>query len=464
MRKSAELEVHPASFRDPSGFVFKRNGRLYRQVNQAYAGHYEALVGSGLYDRLVQQQQLLPHSEVDEPAAQPEAAFKILELEPLDFVSYPYEWCFSQLKDSALTTLASQRIAIDHGMTLKDASAYNVQFRQGRTQLVDSLSFEVLTEGEPWVAYRQFCQHFLAPLALMGYRDFRLGGLLRNHIDGIPLDLASRVLPRRTWLSAGLLVHLHLHASAQRRYAGKAVSGQRSRRRMSRQALLGLVESLEAVVRRLRWRPSPSPWANYEQFHRYSESDLANKRRLVEEFLDQVRPANVWDLGANVGSFSRIASHRGITTIALDFDPAAVEHNYLQARQDRDPHLLALVLDLNNPSPAQGWAGKERMSLAERGPAGAALALALVHHLAISNNVPLGMIAEFLTGLSHWLLIEFVPKEDPQVRRLLANRVDIFPDYDASGFEAAFNPHFEIHRRDPVGDSGRTLYWMEARS
>jgi len=464
MRKSAEFEVHPASFRDPSGFVFKRNGRLYRQVNHAYAAHYEALVGSGLYDRLIGQGRLLPHAEVDEPAARPEEAFKILAPELLDFVSYPYEWCFSELKDAALAILATQRIAIEHGLTLKDASAYNIQFHQGRARLVDTLSFEVLEEGEPWAAYRQFCSHFLAPLALMAYRDARLGGLLRNHLDGIPLDLASRVLPRRTWLSPGLLVHLHLHASAQRRYAGKAVSGGRYRRRMSRQALLGLVESLQAAVRRLHWAPTGTAWASYEQFHGYSGADMAEKRRLVEEFLDQVRPASVWDLGANVGSFSRIASQREITTIAFDFDPAAVEHNYLQARQDGDPRLLALVLDLNNPSPAQGWAGKERMSLAERGPAGAVFALALVHHLAISNNVPLGMIAEFLAGLSRWLLIEFVPKEDPQVQRLLANRADIFPDYDVNGFETAFTPHFEIHRRVPVGDSGRSLYRMEGRA
>ena len=461
MRKNADIEIHPASFRDPSGFVFRRNGRLYRQVNRAYAGHYEALVGSGLYDRLIQQGRLLPHAEVDAPAARPEDAFKVLEPEPLDFVSYPYEWCFGQLKDAALATLDTQRMAIEHGMTLKDASAYNVQFRQGRAQLVDTLSFEVLRKGEPWVAYRQFCQHFLAPLALMAYRDFRLGELLRTHIDGIPLDLASRVLPRRTWLWPGLLVHIHLHASAQRRYAGKSVLAKRAGRRMSRQALLGLVENLEAAVRRLHWRPVGTEWANYRQFHGYSEADLAEKCRLVGEFLDQVRPVSVWDLGANVGTFSRIASQRGIATIAFDFDPAAVEHNYLKAKKEGDPRLLALVMDLTNPSPALGWAGKERMSLAERGPVGALLALALVHHLAISNNVPLGMIAEFLAGLSSWLLIEFIPKEDPQVQRLLASRADIFSEYNFEGFEAAFSPHYEFRRRDPVGDSGRWLYWME---
>jgi hypothetical protein len=303
----------------------------------------------------------------------------------------------------------------------------------------------------------------MAPLALMAYRDVRLGRLLRNHIDGIPLDLASRLLPARTWLSLGLLVHLHLHASAQRRYAGKSMSAKRAGRRVSRQALLGLVESLEAAVRRLDWRPVGTEWANYEQFHGYSEADLTEKRRLVGEFLDRVRPASVWDLGANVGTFSRIASGRGISTIAFDFDPAAVELNYRRVQEEKDGKLLPFVMDLTNPSPALGWAGSERMSLAERGPVGAVFALALVHHLAISNNVPLGMVAEFLASLSRWLLIEFVPKDDPQVQRLLVSREDIFPQYSADGFESAFREHFVTHRREPVGESGRWLYWMERR-
>jgi ribosomal protein L11 methylase PrmA len=191
---------------------------------------------------------------------------------------------------------------------------------------------------------------------------------------------------------------------------------------------------------------------------------MQQKLKAAESFLDEVRPASLWDLGANTGRFSRLASERGVATIAFDFDPGAVELNYRQTRQTQDPNLLPLLLDLTNPSPSQGWAGKERMSLVERGPAGALFALALVHHLAISSNMPLGMIAEFLKGLSLSLLIEFVPKQDPQVQRLLASRADIFPDYGVDGFETAFNPYFEVRRRDPVGDSGRLLYWMEARS
>ncbi|MFQ5924121.1 MAG: SAM-dependent methyltransferase, partial [Anaerolineales bacterium] len=233
---------------------------------------------------------------------------------------------------------------------------------------------------------------------------------------------------------------------------------------MNRNALLGLVDSLQGAVRRLNWGPGDTAWADYEQTHAYSDAAWREKRRLVEEFLDQARPTRVWDLGANVGFFSRLASERGIPTVAFDLDPGAVELSYRKSRDEAEADLLPLVMDLTNPSPALGWAHHERMSLAQRGPVDAVLALALVHHLAISNNLPLDRLAVFLAGLCRMLLIEFIPKEDLQVRRLLASREDIFSEYHQEGFESAFAPYFEILRSDPVGDSGRTLYWMESRA
>ncbi|MFQ5923670.1 MAG: SAM-dependent methyltransferase, partial [Anaerolineales bacterium] len=220
-------------------------------MNQVYAEDYEALLGSGLYAALIARDMLLPHEEREIPAARPERAYKVIEPQPLDFISYPYEWCFSQLKDAALLTLAAQRVAIEHDMSLKDASAFNVQFHLGRPLLMDTLSFEKLKEGEPWVAYRQFCQHFLAPLALMAYVDIELGKLMRVHIGGVPLSLASRMLPLRSRFRFSLLVHIHWHASAQRRYAGKDRSASVRARRMNRNALLGLVDSLQGAVHRL---------------------------------------------------------------------------------------------------------------------------------------------------------------------------------------------------------------------
>ena len=212
-----------ASFRDPSGFLFTRNGILYRQINRAYAEDYARLMDSGLYEKLVKANLLIPHVEVDQAPAEKEAAFKVVQPERAPFISYPYEWSFSQLKDAALATLSIHKRALKLGMSLKDASAYNIQFVRGKAMLIDTLSFEIYKEGEPWIAYKQFCQHFLAPLALMSYRDIRLNQLLRIYIDGVPLDLASALLPFRTKLNFGLLTHIHVHADSQKRYSNKVV-------------------------------------------------------------------------------------------------------------------------------------------------------------------------------------------------------------------------------------------------
>ena len=459
MTEKTQNNRHPASFRDPSGFLFNRDGRLYRQINQSYSADYERLMDSGLYAALAARGDLLPYEERQVAPASSEIAYKVIEPELLEFISYPYEWSFSEWKDAALTTLRVHRTAIEHGMVLKDASAFNIQFHRGRPVWIDTLSFELLKEGEPWIAYRQFCQHFLAPLALMALVDIELGKLMRTHIDGVPLTLASRLLPRSTWLRFTLLIHIHWHASAQRRYAGADTSERRRKRSMNVNSLLGLVDNLEGAIRRLEWKPQ-SPWADYEQTHAYSKFAWGEKRRLTEEFLDEVRPDSVWDLGANVGSFSRLASERGIQTVAFDLDPGAVELNYLRVRDEGETHLLPLVMDLTNPSPALGWDHRERASLEQRGPTRAIFALALEHHLAISNNVPLEKLARFLARLGDSLLIEFIPKEDPQVQRLLVSREDIFTEYHREGFEAAFGSHFDILRSDPVGDSGRLLYRM----
>ncbi|MDO8754671.1 MAG: hypothetical protein Q7J80_12305, partial [Anaerolineales bacterium] len=253
-----KTERLPASFRDPSGFLFYRSGVLYRQINRAYEKDYARLMDSGLYEKLVKAGLLIPHVESDQFLADaqrdlaPEkasgqcersrsAAFKVIQPERVSFISYPYEWSFSQLKDAALATLSIQKRALKHGMSLKDASAYNIQFVRGKATLIDTLSFEIYKEGEPWVAYRQFCQHFLAPLALMSCCDVRLNQLLRVYIDGVPLDLASRLLPAKTKLNFGLLSHIHLHAGAQKRYADQAVASRKGSLRMSQQAMIGLI-------------------------------------------------------------------------------------------------------------------------------------------------------------------------------------------------------------------------------
>jgi ribosomal protein L11 methylase PrmA len=449
------------SFRDPSGFLFYRNGTLYRQVNAVYKSHYELLMNSGLYGALVERSLLVPHQDSDESPAEAETAFKIIQPKPIRFISYPYEWCFSQLKDAAMTTLAVHKAAVEQGLILKDASAYNIQFSGGKPLLIDTLSFEKYSEGLPWIAYRQFCQHFLAPLALMSRVDVRLGQLLRIHIDGIPLDLTSGLLPWRARMSFRLLVHIHLHAASQKRYESKPVSP--VGRKMSRQAMLGLVDNLESTVKSLEWKDAGTQWGNYYQDTNYTTEAFARKQETLRRYIKAISPSVVWDLGANTGVFSRIAARTGAQVVSFDVDPAAVEKNYLQCKSEGEKNIQPFLLDLTNPSPGIGWDNKERMALAERGPADLALALALIHHLAITNNVPFSRIARSLHDLCRNLVIEFVPKEDSQVQRLLATRQDVFPDYTREAFEKEFRLFFDISASEKIPQSERILYLMHKK-
>lgn len=452
-----------ASFRDPNGFVFSSEGVLYRQINQSYAADYACLMESGLYDKLVKAGLLVAHAETQNPPLRPDNAYKIIQPERVPFISYPYEWSFGFLRSAALATLSIQKRALKHGMSLKDASAYNIQLVNGKPALIDTLSFETYRKNEPWTAYRQFCQHFLAPLALMAHSDIRLNQLLRVYIDGVPLDLASRLLPFRTKLDGGLLIHIHIHARAQQQYAGKAPKTSQIRAGMSKEALAGLIESLEKAVKKLKWQPAGTEWGDYYDITNYSDTAFLQKKNTISEWVEKVNPTSVWDLGANDGSFSRLASEKGIHTVAFDIDPAAVEKNYRQVLAKKEKNLLPLLLDLTNPSPAIGWHNHERDTIFERGPADMVFALALIHHLAISNNVPLSMLADFFAETGQWLVIEFVPKSDTQVQKLLQSRLDIFPNYTLEGFESAFSKRFELVEKSHIQESERFLYLMKRK-
>jgi ribosomal protein L11 methylase PrmA len=421
-------------------------------------------MASGLYEALSSSGRLVAHEEL--PGS--DGAHRVLVPEQIPFVSWPYEWCFGQLKAAALLTLDLQRTAVAHGMTLRDASAYNVQFVGARPIFVDTPSFGAYVEGEPWVAYGQFCRHFLAPLLLVSRIDVGLARLLDSHIDGVPLPLASRLLPWRSWLRLGELFHLHLHARSTVRHADDAAIDVAPRRAtgagVSRMALLGMIDSLEGLVRRLDWTPAGTEWAEYYAHTSYTAASHEHKASVVRDLLSRVGPlGTVWDLGANTGRFSAVAAGLAEHVVSFDVDPAAVERHFRQVSASDDRKTLPLVQDLTNPSRGTGWAGTERASLRDRGPADAVLALALVHHLALSNNVPLPMIARFLADVGRTAIVEFVPRSDPQVKRLLATRPDVFPDYTPAGFERGMGTAFEILARVPLLESDRVIYLLGPR-
>lgn len=455
---------HPSSFRDPSGFIFEVNGSIYRQINKSFQENYDLLVKSGLYDTLTASGYLIAHQEV-EMAKSPPEAFKIIQPKKIPFISYPYEWSFSMLKDAALLTLSIQKIALQYNMSLKDASAFNIQFLEGKPILIDTLSFEEYKEGKPWVAYKQFVEHFLTPLALMSLTDIRLNVLTSFFLDGVPVDLASQILPLRSRLNLSLLFHIFAHSSSQKRNQSKKLTKNQLQYSFKRQAFSGLLDSLEGAVKNINWNSKNTQWSDYYQEgkNNYNQQSFLQKGKLVKEFVKLTKPKIIWDVAGNTGFFSRIAGDKDTLVISFDLDHGAIEKNYLEVVKNKEKNILPLFVDLTNPTPSLGWANQERLSILERGPADVVLALALVHHLAIANNLPFAYIASLFSQMGKYLIIEFVPKTDSQVQILLANREDIFSEYSQGNFEKEFRQFFQIKKICPIAGSKRVLYLMEKR-
>lgn len=454
-----KFKIENSSFRDSSGFLFYIENELYRVINSSYKEQYDHLINSELYKKLTENNLLISHEEINNLEID-YSYYKIIKPKKIPFVSYPYEWSFSQLKDAALLTLRIQKGAMKYGMTLKDGSAYNIQFFNGKPIFIDTLSFEMYEDGQIWKPYKQFCQHFLAPLALMSKKDIRLNLLSKTFIDGIPLDLTAKLLPKTTFGNFGLMAHIHAHAKSQKHYENKEDTKIKERT-ISKRSFEGLTDNLDSSIKKMTWKEDNTEWGNYYSDTNYSEESFEEKKKIILSTLEKITPRIVWDLGANTGIFSRLASDQGINTISFDIDPLAVEKNYLASLKNNEQDILPLILDLTNPSSNIGWSNDERISFLQRGPADLVFALALVHHLAISNNVPLYKIAEFFSTISKFLIIEFIPKSDSQVKRLLTTREDIFKNYDEQNFEKEFSKFFKITSSQKLVESERTIYIME---
>lgn len=454
-------KVHPASFKDPAGFVLIRDELVYRQVNQCYQPHYDQLINSGLYQELVEEGLLIAHKEIPENLSGSKQRYKTLLPAQLPFISYPYEWSFEQLRDAALLTLSIMRKAIRRNMILKDATPFNIQFVSGKPLFIDTLSFENYTSTEPWVAYRQFCETFLFPLYLEHYLRIDCIPWLKHYLTGIPVAETARLLPWKSRWNLGVRLHVLL----QRRYSGHVENTASSGKQLvfSRQKLENLLQHLEAIISKLApGYPDKSTWSNYYEETILGKAYLQEKEQLVRQFCAGRIFGRVLDLGANDGHFTRILARAGSQVIAADSDSRCINTLYETLKQHPLP-IYPLVLDLSNPSPALGFAHTERMAFSTRAKADLVLALALIHHLVIGRNISLPVLAGWLAGLGPELIIEFIPREDEKVLQLLAARKDVFQDYDQAGFELAFTQFYQIEEQIPISGTARTLYRLRRK-
>jgi hypothetical protein len=445
--------------------VLYAGGAVLRGLSERGLADWEALAASDLFGRALADGSLVATEVVDGAAGLPaELAGEfaaVLRHERIPLVSYPYEWTFGMLKDAALLQLDLLIGSLDEGLTLKDATPYNVQWRGAQPVFVDVGSFERLREGEPWAGYRQFCMLYLYPLMLQAWKDVPFQPWLRGSLEGIEPETARRLLSTRDRFRRGVLGHVVLHSRLERRYGDRRRDVKHELR--SAGFNTGLIranaESLRRLVRRLAWEPGRTEWSGYGEDNPYSDADAEAKEAFVREATAGRRWALAWDLGCNDGRYTRVASDACDYVVAVDADAAVAELLYRRLRDEGSHGILPLTMDVADPSPNLGWRGRERLALEERGRPELVLCLALVHHVAITANVPPASFLEWLAGLGTALVIEFPTREDPMVQRLLAAKGPrANPDYETDAFERALERHWRVERREALPSGTRILY------
>ncbi len=453
----SKLTALSSSYRDNDGFVFKQDEKYYRLIKPSYFYHYDLFMNSGLYKNLTDAGRLVQHQEINTTSFPEITVGKILLPEQIPFISYPYEWSFNMWRDAAIVTLKIATQALEYGMILKDATPFNIQFHNGRPVFIDTLSFEKYEEGTSWIAYHQFCECFLGPLLLMHYGHRDLGKLFLVYPNGIPLEVVKSILPFKSKFN----VHVYLHIWLQAKMANKTSDVEAEKKEFSIQKLNTLIIGLTDFVSSLSQKKTKSIWDDY-----YTDSILGNqyleaKKEIVEKFVNSIDIKSAIDLGANDGYFSLLLKDKADHIIATDSDSNCINELYKKIRKDKIKNIVPLVSSLNIPSPSVGWNNEERTALNERLNGDLVLALALVHHLAIGVNIPMTFIAKWLKEMCTYLIIEFVPKSDEKVKQLLANREDIFDEYNVNKFESIFNQYFNILALEKVGNTERILYLMK---
>lgn len=459
------FKLEAGSYRDRNGSVFYNDGEIFRGISARALANWERLIATRFFQDFMSRGSIVQTERVGEPIAGKgggEAWTAVLKHAPIPFVSYPYEWTYGMLKDAALLHLDLMLAALDEGFILKDSSAYNVQWHGAQPVFIDIPSFEVLEAGQPWVAYRQFCELFLYPLMLQAYKGIDFRPWLRGSLDGMSAGSLRPLLSPRDLMRPGVMMHVVAQNALQRRYSGKEqnVRGALAQAGFDKTLIVRNVRNLRKIISRMKPRGSKTVWHDYARTHSYGEAEYEAKCAFVRDAAGFRRWRRVWDLGCNSGTFSRIAAEHADYVVAMDGDWMAIEHLYQEQKERPDRgSILPLVVNLSDPSPGQGWRGTERKSLPDRGRPDLTLCLALIHHVVISSNIPIADFIRWLAGLGTALVIEFVDRGDEMVEMLLRNKDDQYDDYRLDVFETLLWEHFDVRQNRPLKGGKRSIYF-----
>ena len=406
-------------------------------------------------------------SEVVEASEQFGSASSVLRHPKLDLITYPYEWSFEMLKDAALLQLDIVRDAANAGVGVKDATSYNVQFVGSKPIFIDVGSFQPRKPSDPWFGYQQFCELFLYPLMLQAYAGVSFQPFLRGSVNGIPVSQAKGLLgPVRLKRQPGRLTHVLLHSLAQEKMADSdtGVVDDVAEAGMKTELLLATVKKTRKLVQSLDLGLDESLWSGYTDRSHYEQTSLDEKSAFVDQALaDAGSLGHAWDVGCNDGMFSRIAAKYASTVLAMDADELVVDRLYKDLRKDSSEaaqRITPLVVDLSTAGGGTGWRGQERPGLFDRSRPDAVIYLAVVHHLALTFNIPLEQQLDLLASTTPNLVIEFPHEDDQMVRKLLRNkRPGIHADYTLANFESLLKERFSIQRSQVLTGGSRTIFF-----
>jgi SAM-dependent methyltransferase len=453
------------SFRDRSGRIFLQNGDVYRALSPQGLRDWEAVCELPFLQRAMSSGQVvrtIPAPAMYELAAQAGFAAAVHH-ERMPVVSWPYEWSFSMLRAAAVLQLELMEAALAENAILKDASAFNFQFRGTQPVLIDTGSIVPLQPGQAWEGYRQFCQMFLYPLMLQSWKGVHFQPYLRGAIEGLTPQQFSRMLSLRDLFRSGAFSHVWMHARLQTMSSSqKGVARSMQDSGFSRNMIRNNVAGLMKIVRGLQWSPAASTWSGYDQTAEPVQRDAATKEAFIEQVCSTRHWNTVWDLGCNQGRYSRIAARYSDLVLAMDSDHLTVDRLFQRLQSENNRRIVPLVSDLADPAPSQGWRGTERRSLEHRSKPDLVLCLALIHHLVIGSNLLLADVLDWLASLKATIVLEFVDRQDPQVQTLLANREDVFCDYGRDAFLSLVTQNFTILREQPLS-AARTLFLLQPR-
>jgi hypothetical protein len=450
-----------SSFRDPSGYVFMDENSVKRTINPIYFPQYTALNQSGFYTKLFDKKLLISHKESFKSDKQ-----IIIEPIKIPFVSYPYEWSFLQYKHAALLTLKIQKYSLEHNFTLKDASAFNITFHEGKPIFIDSLSFDFYIENTPWHAYKQFIMHFLGPLVLGSYYGLDYLKILSYDIEGMSIEKLSKLLPTRSYLNPIILTNIHLLAKFEKKYASDKKSGKQN---LSKASQIKLLESIYDFIKNLKVKQN-TEWDNYYNQTNYNDDSIALKKELTNKWFTSINGKTLIDIGGNDGTFSRQLMQQASLMIVADVDANAVEQNYKQTITNQEKTIVPIVIDILNPPANYGFNNQERFSFIDRVidiKLDGCLALAVIHHITLTGNIPFQLSAQFFAKMANNLLVEFPTRDDSWVQFLLESKRDFashFDFYNEENFENDYLVYYELIEKVSIPNTHRVLYSLKLRN